>query len=53
MACRLSQVWTLSDVPLGKILSSESSESADELLTILQTMDAAGMLDDLSFINLF
>ena len=43
---------TLSDVPLGKILSSESSESADELLTILQTMDAAGMLDDLSFINL-
>nr|WP_297283194.1 FtsQ-type POTRA domain-containing protein [uncultured Agathobaculum sp.] len=43
---------TLSDVPLGKILSSESSESADELLTILQTMDAAGMLDELSFINL-
>lgn len=43
---------TLSEVPLGKTLSSESSESAEELLTILQTLDAAGMLSDLSFINL-
>lgn len=43
---------TLSDVPLGKILSSESSETAEELLTILQTLDAADMLSDLSFINL-
>ena len=42
----------LSEVPLGKTLSSESSESAEELLTILQTLDAAGMLSDLSFINL-
>lgn len=43
---------TLSEVPLGKTLSSESSESAEELLTILQTLDAAGMLSDLDFINL-
>lgn len=43
---------TLSEVPLGKTLSSGSSESAEELLTILQTLDAAGMLSDLSFINL-
>lgn len=43
---------TLSDVPLGKILSEDSSESAEELLTILQTIDAADMLGDLNFINL-
>lgn len=43
---------TLSEVPLGKILSEESSESAEELLTILQTIDAADMLGDLNFINL-
>lgn len=43
---------TLTDVPLGKILSSDSSEAADDLLTILQTLDAADMLKDLAFINL-
>ncbi len=43
---------TLSDVPLGKILTEDSSESAEELLTILQTMDAADMLGELNFINL-
>lgn len=43
---------TLSDVPLGKILTEDSSESAEELLTILQTLDAADMLSDLNFINL-
>lgn len=43
---------TLSDVPLGRILSEDSSESAEELLTILQIVDAADMLGDLNFINL-
>ncbi|WP_373164748.1 cell division protein FtsQ/DivIB [Agathobaculum sp. Marseille-P7918] len=43
---------TLSDVPLGKILTEDSSKSAEELLTILQTLDAADMLGDLNFINL-
>ena len=43
---------TLSDVPLGKILTEDSSESAEELRTILQTLDAADMLSDLNFINL-
>lgn len=43
---------TLSDVPLGKILTEDSSESAEELLTILQTLDAADMLGELNFINL-
>lgn len=43
---------TVPEVPIGSILSSESSELTDELLTILQTLDAAGMLSDLSFINL-
>ena len=43
---------TLTDVPLGKVLSSDSSEAADDLLTILQTLDAADMLKDLAFINL-
>ncbi len=43
---------TLTDVPLGKVLSSDSSEAADDLLTILQTLDAADMRKDLAFINL-
>lgn len=43
---------TLSGVQPGQMLSAESSDEVDALLTILQTMDAAEMLDGLSFINL-
>lgn len=43
---------TLTDVPLGQILPRESSDAAEDLLTILQTMDAADMLGNLDYINL-
>ncbi len=43
---------TLTDVQPGQMLAEASSDEAEDLLTILQTMDAADMLDGLNFINL-
>lgn len=43
---------TLSGALPGQMLSADASDEVGALLTILQTMDAAEMLDGLSFINL-
>ena len=43
---------TLNDVTLGRVLTAENGEQAEVLLDILQNLDAAGMLEQLSFLNL-
>lgn len=43
---------TLNDVALGCVLTQENGDETEALLDILQNLDAAGMLEQLSFINL-
>lgn len=43
---------TLNDVVLGRVLTQANGEETEALLDILQNLDAAGMLEQLSFINL-